>query len=479
MIRGIVELDVFDSTGKLKKHIKKHNTVTQLGKMAALTRGVAGLFDYCSLYGAGVQKTLDTGDYINAYTPSFATELTTPPTKPTSAVVTCKLTSRQASQFAGHSQVALADSEILGYCSSEIATSLDVKQGIRVNARNANADMIVASDKRQAARYSWTGIEGNLNTIAMFIPPLAIQQLADSYNTADATNKTSGFTGFIPTGDANVTGKKIAIGANHNKLLDLEQLTLADFTPGTSAVAPASSFGRNAFEFGNYIITFAPCTGSITNYSRQYTQQKVTVYNKNNNAFYAQNLIDTSSLIYGFFVNSNTLYAIVGGNVYSCAVTDSAITLTQVTAAIYVDSSWLVQYSSKPTWAFIPVQQGSTYYTYCIVVDKANTTANCYLMDDLINAAADRYIAPGTTSNGTEYSTGSVIQAYDVCHGGVYLNCLYEIETTVNNGTLGMYIAPAGQWGNLFSYFDLEETVEIGTADTVQLTYYYQLEDQQ
>lgn len=447
MLTGTVELDVFDSTGKRKKHLVKHNSITQLGKMAALTRGVAGLFDYCQQYGQGVQKVTDTGDYSYSGTTQ----------KPSTGIVTCRLTSKSAADFAYRSHISLTDAETLGYCGSEVATSADAKQGIRQNARDAQGNMIVGNANREAARYSWTGIEGNLNTIAMFIPPLSIRHLADSYG-SDSSDKTTVDPGIIVSGDAGVTGEKIAIGAYQDILLNLSDLSMGDFIPGTPSVTTYTHTGRCGFAFGDYIITFTPyANGDPQQFG--ITPQPITVYNKTNNTFYTQSIPSGTYVVRGFFVKNNALYFCASSKVFSCAIDDTAITFTEVTASSYIDSSWI-----SDSYGLVPIQFGATYETYVIASGTDHFTS-CYIMPDMLLTANDRYLAPWA-GNKSYYT-------YAGARGGVYLNCIYSIETE------GLWLTPAGQWGNLFSYFDLEETVEITTADTVQLTYYYQLEDPQ
>lgn len=468
MVTGKLSLQLYDKHHKLKKSMTKHNTITPLGKAAALAAGLSGLYDYCGLYGAGVQKGIDTGDYSSSSTNPD----TNPPTKPSTGVVTMKLTSVQSSNFAGKSFMSLEDSEVLGYASTDTETGVDAKQGIRQTAYDSGSNALVGSPTREVARFAWTGIEGSLNTIGMFIPPLAIEHLADSYDETAATpNKTDNTNKFIVPGDAGVTGANIAIGASHDKLLDLATLSLSDFVPGTPALALNTKTGRCAFEFGNYIITFTPDRGLQTDGT---ATQHVSVYNKTNNVFYHQSLTGFDyARIAGFIISNNTLYAVVGTgtpDVYSVAVSDSALTLTAVTASTVLNSAWSAEISTGLKYAFCPVQIGTDTYTYVFSgwLESSGSTFSQfdnYIIKDMVNQTPDeKYKAP---------QVANTWQSSTYLAAGVFLNCLYEITAD------GLYIAPAGQFGNMFSYFDLGETWTIATTDTLQVSYFYELEEQQ
>lgn len=457
-IRGKVALSLIDQSGKVKRTKTKHNTITELGKMAALTRGVAGLTDYCELYGAAVAKGRETGDKSLI--------------KPAGSTVKIVLTSRQATEFENASFAALADNEILGYATTATAATGTAKEGIRVTARNAQLAQLVASQTRAGMRFSWTGIEGNLNTIGMFIPPLAISHLVDNTDESATPDHTTVTSQFLLTGQASVPADCIAIGSSRNKLLNLNSLTLADFTPGSSNIKPGYA-GRSAFYWGDYIITFTPLPGATSQSSS--FKQAVTVFNTSTNASYTQLIVSDSFTLAGFTVENNKLYAIglnsTTFNAYECTVTDSEIQTSLIqNIAFIANPGWLTRVSSPVNhnkYGFVPVQIGDKYYTYCIdaYIEDIRNEINCYLVPDLsVQGPSNNCLAP--------YVYGSYMYTNMTHHvGGIYLNTLYNIDDA------GLYIAPAGQFGNLFSYFDLEETWEIAASDTLQLSYFYELED--
>lgn len=464
---GKLTLQLYDKQHKLKKSLTKHNTITSLGKAAALAAGLSGLYDYCNLYGAGVQKGIDTGDYSSSSTDPDVY----PPTKPATGVVTMKLTSVQSSDFADKSFVSLEDSEVLGYASSDTETSSDAKQGIRQTAYDSSSNALVGSPTREVARFAWTGIEGSLNTIGMFIPPLAIEHLVDSYDSSsESPGMTDNTNKFIVPGDAGVTGANIAIGASHDKLLDLSTLNLSDFAPDTAELPLNTKTGRCAFEFGDYIITFTPDRGIQTDLT---ATQHVSVYNTTNNVFYHQSLTGFDyARIAGFIISNNTLYAVVGAgtpDVYSVAVSDSALTLTSVTASTVLNSAWSTEISTGLKYAFCPVQIGEETYTYVFTawIESSGSAIEFfdnYIIKDMVNQVPDENYKAPQVANTWQSSTYHA--------AGVFLNCIYNIDSD------GLYIAPAGQFGNLFSYFDLGETWTIATTDTLQISYFYELEEQ-
>ena len=471
-ISGKVDLCLFDKDGNIKHKKTRHNTITELGKMATLTRGLAGLADYCDLYGAAVAKGRETGDESTV--------------KPEGGTVKIVLTSKTATELAGKSYEALEDSEVLGYATTATSASSNPKEGIRVAARNAQLAMTVASQTRAGMRFSWSGIEGNLNTIGMFIPPLSITHLADSTDTT-SPDYTSLYTQFIPGGQADVPANCIAIGSSKNKLLNLETLTLADFTPGSTSLK-ATVAGRCAFNWGDYIITFTPMQGEIDSYNQSAQPPvsfnaaaipPITVYNKVTGASYTTE-IGSSFVVYGFTVNNNKLYVIgkdTDVKVYECTVTDTAITTSNTSPyTLIVKQEWISQqtgyFGAYNDYGFVPIQIADKYYTYCINTylnygEDVNYTHDCYIVSNLSTQAPDeKYLAPHVYGC-NYYSNSNVLQGV----GGVYLNSTYYIKSE------GMYISPAEQFGNLFSYFDLAETWAIAAADTLQISYYYELED--
>ena len=451
-LHGKVSLTLLDKNGTVKKTKCKHNTITALGKMAALTNGVANLTDYCNLYGASVAKPHETGDKGM--------------TKASTSVVKIVLTNKQAASFEGKSFESLEDSEIIGFATSATENTGVAKEGIRVSARNEQLDVLVANQTRDGVRFSWTGIEGNLNSVCMFIPPLAIMQCCDNTDTTKAEYTTQ----FITTGDASVPADCIAIGPSLTKLLNLKTFTISDFIPGTRAV-PTSLSGRCAFYFGDYTITFCPFSSMI-----------VTVYNTKTKVYYTVDVSSSISSVLcvaGFIIKNNELYMIgieyetaYKATAYKVTVTDS-----EMTFALYSDSTniintnWIsvqTQYGDTyNTWSFVPVQIGNEVYTYCIDSYYANAESqnDCFIIKDMQAQSQDnKYIAP--------HVTGAYVYS-NITHnvGGVYLNTIYHIDTK------GLYVAPVGQYGNLFSYFDLAETWAIASTDTLQLSYFYELED--
>lgn len=459
-LQGKVSLTLLDKNGTVKKTKCKHNTITALGKMAALTNGIANLTDYCNLYGASVAKPHETGDKGM--------------TKAATSVVKIVLTNKQASSFEGKSFESLADSEIIGYATSATENTGVAKEGIRVSARNEQLDVLVANQTRDGVRFSWTGIEGSLNSIGMFIPPLAIMQCCDSTNTT-AAEYTTVSKQFITTGDGSVPADCIAIGPSLTKLLNLKTLTISDFVPGTRAV-PASVSGRCAFYFGDYIITFCPTRDNSE------SVQLLTVYNIKTDVYYTVDVSSSISSVLcvsGFIIKNNELYmiGIEYETAYKATTYKVTITDSETTFALYSDSTniinanWISIYTPSGVmynkWSFVPVQIGNETYTYCIDSYYKNTDFqnDCFIIKDMQAQSQDnKYIAPHVTGAYVYSDTPRNV-------GGVYLNTIYHIDIT------GLYVAPVGQYGNLFSYFDLEGTWEIAPTDTLQLSYFYELED--
>ena len=458
MIRGELELQLLDKSGNVKNSIKKHNTVTDLGKMACLTRGIAGLFDQCNQYGAGVQKGYESGDYTNY-------------TKPANSAVKLLLTDLNATEFAGKSVKMIDDENIIGYGFEDVAASADPKQGIRQNVTDSNNNIIVGTPTRSAAKWAWTGIEGNLKTVVMQIPPMSILHKINDDNTAGT------ITDFVPEGFDGVPYGYIATknASGIGRLINLDTLTLSDFTPSGNTLAINGKSTRSGFEFGNYIITF-PHTCSVYTAVENY----ITVYNKSTQAKYTVDPSTTFSGYYcmGFIIKNNTLYAVTMMynrsvttayfKVFSVVVSDVSLTVTEVTADDVLDSSWRVFYNVQNgyyysnNFNFVPVKldNDSEYKTYCI----GNSVTKSYLVADLVTET------PSTAAEAP--ALGTALTA------GVYRNRLYTILRAVDSWLgAGMFITPAGQFGNIFSYFDLEETWTITAADTLQVTYTYTLED--
>lgn len=457
-LHGKVSLTLLSEDGTVKKTKSKHNTITSLGKMAALTKGVANLTDYCSLYGASVAKPHETGD--------------SGMTKASTSVVKVVLTNKAASSFEGKSFESLADSEVIGFATSATEATGIAKEGIRVSAKNEQLDTLVANQTRDGVRFSWTGIEGNLNSIGMFIPPLAVMQGCDNTD-GTAQEYTTQSTQFLTTGDGSVPADCIAIGPSLTKLLNLKTLTISDFVPGSRAIQAGYS-GRCAFYFGDYIITFCPTMGQ---YSTLDFVQLLTVYNTRTEVYYTIQLslyISSSYIPSGFIIKNNELYMIGIINsaaVYKVTVTDSGMTFSSYSDWYSIINADWIRINTYPfkynRWGFVPVQIGNETYTYCIDSFYSNLASqnDCFIIKDMqAQSQNDDYLAPHVTG---AYVYSNI--SHDI--GGVYLNTIYHIDN------YGLYVAPIGQYGNLFSYFDLEETWEIASTDTLQLSYFYELED--
>lgn len=459
-LQGKVSLTLLDKNGTVKKTKCKHNTITALGKMAALTNGVANLTDYCNLYGASVAKPHETGDKGMK--------------KAATSVVKIVLTSKAAASFEGKSFESLADSEIIGFATSATENTGVAKEGIRVSARNEQLDVLVANQTRDGVRFNWTGIEGNLNSVCMFIPPLAVMQCCDNTDTTSAQYTTLS-TQFITTGDGSVPADCIAIGPSSTKLLNLKTLTISDFVPGTRTV-PTSISGRCAFYFGDYTITFCPVRVNSS------SVQLLTVYNTKTKVYYTVDVSSSISSVLcvaGFIIKNNELHmiGIEHETAYKATTYKVTITDSETTFALYSDSTNIINtnWISAQTpngvmynkWSFVPVQIGNEIYTYCIDSYYGNTASqnDCYIIKDMQAQSPNKnYIAPHVTGAYVYSNTTRSV-------GGVYLNTIYSIDNT------GLYVAPVGQYGNLFSYFDLGGTWEIASTDTLQLSYFYELED--
>lgn len=476
MIRGELTLKHIDKDGHVLHSLTKHNNVTVLGKMGALTRGIAGLFDQCNQYGASVQKGLESGDHTSYV-------------KPSNSAIKLLLTSLQASSLNGKSFEIIDDSDILGYGFEDVTQSSNPKQGVRQNATDDQGNIIVANATRAAGKWAWSGIEGNLNSIVMQTPPFA------AYHKIDDDTQQS-MIRFIPEGFAGVPAGYIAVGNStdgFNKLLNLATLQLSDFEPSSYSITDTDYGVRSGFKFGDYTITFIPVRDGYNDL----TKNLVTVFNRQTQAAYtvALNSLVSGLWAAGFTVKNNNLY-LIGGvynsgssplSVYQVTLTDSAMSLTAVTASDVVDSSWWSfispsNYYNFNKFSFVPVQNGTSgeYYTLCFPTNNGTTGVDTttYIVKDLSTETSSTatvmpYFAGRifTGGGGTNYLGNAL---------SVYCNCV--INVFAGNGytsafDYGFYVVPEGQFGNVFSYFDTEQTWVIAAADTLQVTYTYTLED--
>lgn len=475
MIHGELTLQHINKDGHVLHSKTKHNQVTTLGKIGVLARGIAGLFDQCNQYGASVQKGLEAGDY-NDYA------------KPANSAIKLLLTSLQASSLAGKSFEVISDSDILGYGFEDVVQSSNPKQGVRQNATDAQGNIIVANATRAAGKWTWSGIEGNLNSIVMQTPPFAV------YHKIDDDTQLS-MTRFIPEGFAGVPAGYIAVGNSTDgftKLLNLATLQLSDFEPSSYNITDTEYGVRSGFKFGNYTITFIPVRDGYNDL----TKNLVTVFNRQTQAAYtvALNSLVSGLWAAGFTVKNNNLY-LIGGvynsgssplSVYQVTLTDSAMSLSAVTASDIVDSSWWrfihSNYYDFNKFSFVPVQNGTAgeYYTLCFPTNNGTTGVGTttYIVKDLsIETASTATVMPYFAGRINTNSIGSDRLSNAL---SVYCNCVINVYT--GNGytsafDYGFYVSPEGQFGNVFSCFDLEETWTIAAADTLQVTYTYTLED--
>lgn len=420
-IRGRVKVEHRDKDGKLLNFIDKHNTITELGKAASLFFGVSALgipnaiqpgFVYPDSNSAGAQASTD---YVQ--------------TKTADTVVECELLSTPAADIAAASLPSLFvpdDNDIIGFAKEKTATtSLATKEGIRVAPQNSNKQVITATAEGNTASfgYQWTGIEGELHTVAMNIPGVILKHtMPDMFN----QNNT-----FIPEKHNGVpTGKIAAGGSGYTKLLDLNTDAITDFTPTGSYVSVTRWCG---LKFGDYII--------------ECLTDQIRVTNASSGTTYTENW----SGLRGAWIEGSTLYILTYSSstftCYSATVSDSAITATVVTLSDHVASTWQHDY-----YYFAGLSDGSVVILGYI--------------DGMSNRQPTK-IVHKLTDTTAKMETRDVYEKSLMC---VYLDNIISYYTT-------SAIIPAGQFGWLLSYLDLESNWTINAADTVTVTYTYELEE--
>jgi hypothetical protein len=417
-IRGYVTVEHRDKNGLLKHHISKHNTITELGKSSALFFGTSALAatsfstpktktgypqpskymmgDYVSMIGAVPQKT-DT--------------------------VECLLLSDTAASIAAKDNPELfnpSPTNIIGFANSKVAgDTLSTGEGIRTDA---NVDIL---GSKVVLKYSWeNGLTGDVNTIGMRLPLITIlHNITNFFNTSYH---------YIPQKQNGVPVHAIAAGgASYNRLLDLDTLSLSDFTPAGS--------------FDNVV---AICTLEYNGYTVEMITNKLRVTNNSNSVTYEE----TWTGIRGLFVRNNNLYAYVvsggSGTLYKLTLTDSQTASTAISdISSVLNSEWQTVVSNLQSY-LCGLADGSFLFAQY----KSDSGSNwLYFVPD--TAASTKYFV---------YSGLSAVTAFTTYCGNVIFESLNKI-------------IPAGQFGTFYSYFDLEQTWTIEATDTVKVTYIYDL----
>lgn len=419
-IRGRVIVEHRNKNGRLLNYIDKHNTITELGKAASLFFGVSAL---------GIPNAVQPGIvYPDANNAGFGSSADYVQTKNADTVVECELLSTIASDIAASSLPSLFvpdNNDIIGFAKEKTAaTSLAAKEGIRVAPQNSNKQVITATAEGNTASFGfrWTGIEGTLHTVAMNIPGVILKHtMPDMFN----QNYT-----FIPEQHNGVPAGKIAAGgSSYNKLLDLNTDAITDFTPTGSYVSVTRWCG---LKFGDYII--------------ECLTDQIRVTNTVNGTTYTENW----SGLHGAWIEGSTLYIITYSSSFTCysaTVSDSAITATVVTLADHVASTW-----QNANYYFAGLSDGSVVLLGYI--------------DSMSNRQPTK-IVHKLTDTTAKMETRDVYDKALMC---VYLDNIISYYTS-------SAIIPAGQFGWLFSYLDLESNWTINATDTVTVTYTYELEE--
>ena len=408
-LQGTVKVEHRDKNGRLKHYINKHNTITELGKASALFFGVTALAD---------DNVTLSPKFVLGY-PMPDEDMITSGTMQKSGTVECLLLSDQASSIAAKDRPELfvpSASNIIGFAANKTTSdTLDSKEGIRVTTSPASA----LGNKVQLAYY-WEGLEGDVNTIGMRMPPFAIY-----HNISDFFNTTYN---FIPQGQCDVPSHCIAAGGStYNRLLNLDSLSLSDFVPAGTADD-----------------TNVKCVLEHNGYTIYFLYNEIRVIKDSTGDTYTE----TWTGLKGLFIKSGVLYAYTRSGdtatLYSCTVSDNEITAS-------------------------PVSDPST------VINPEHMNAKMYGSYVNIYGVADGAIAYNKEVQGSQYlviaadivaADYSIIYYSDITPFVVCGNIIYQ--------DLNM-ISAAGQYGWLYSYFDLEQTWQIETTDTVKVSYTYEL----
>lgn len=419
-IRGRVIVEHRNKDGRLLNYVNKHNTITELGKAASLFFGVSAL---------GIPNAVQPGLVYPDFNSAGSTNQDNQgQTKNEDTVVECDLLETSAATIAASSRPELfvpEDNDVLGFAKEKTATgSLAAKEGIRVPPQNSSKQIITATAEGNTASFSfrWTDIEGDLRTVTMKIPSLLLVHTLPSMFSQSYT--------FIPEQHNGVpTGKIVAGGASYNKLLDLSTDAITDFTPTGSYSSVTRWCG---LKFGDYLI--------------ECLTDQVRVTNTVNGTTYTENW----SGLRGAWTENGTLYLLTYTSrtftCYSATVSDSAITATVVTLADHVASTWQNQYLyvaglSDDSVVILSYVDGMANDVPAKIVQKLTDTTPIW----------------SATFN-ADFST--------MC---VYLDNIINLTDSS--------ISPAGQFGILFSYLDLESSWPINATDTVTVTYTYELEE--
>lgn len=416
-LRGMVTVEHRDKNGILKHYKSKHNTITELGKASALFFGVSALAmnDFSApKITTGYPKPclemlVDSGTYtIYKY-----------------GVVECQLLADTAASISAKDKPTMfipSSSNLIGFAGKKISgDTLDNKEGIRVDA-----DVTGTNFNGVRLRYTWEGIEGNINTVGMKIAPTAIFHTIDNFFN-DSYH-------YIPQKQNGVPLHSIAAGgASYNRLLDLDNLSLSSFTPS-----------------GSFDGEVAQCTLEYNGYTIECLTDELRVTNNANDATYTE----TWTGLKGIFVKNNVLYAYTFSSntntLYSLTVSDSATSSTVVS-----DISTVINSAHLSSGIIVNklcgLADGVVYYEY----NDGMGNWQFRVVPDISKADYYRIEMPFS------------FNSYDGPGTKVYCgNLIFEKYNRV---------VPADQIGWLFSYFDLEQTWEVEATDTVSVKYSYEL----
>lgn len=414
-MQGKVDFIIKDKDGRIKTRINKHNRITELGKIACLARGLTGLADYCNVAGNNFYSQPEAG-YAN--------------TKSSTQVGKILLLDKAANTI--DSLYIENSSEIIGHASNAAAATTDPKEGFRVlDVNTTGTPGPVANAVR--FKYTWTGISGDIRTVAMSAPPFVATHVLSPDNTGNNL-----FTKMKPESFDNVPAGCIGLfSTNESKAMQLDTLAMEDVVAGSDVTAFEAMKG---FVYGNYHIFYG---------DNNYTY----VYNTVTGVHYKQSLAAID-----FFYYNNELwcsYAASLSKYYAkvTAVTDEAITLSSSQTSP-INSAW-------SSYKFTPLSNGLNLAIYYY----STSTCNIYIVSDVSAGLSSAVLLWNETNN-------NILRPYGL------LDCImFYADTSGIFGCSGYAVSPAGQWGNILSVFDLEDTYTVAATDTVLVEYTYTLED--
>lgn len=436
-LRGHVKFEVRDSKGKLKLHIDKNNHITELGKAAALFYGVSSLVIPSDVY-SGYTVPDDNG--------RPATSGSTYSQKDSTAIVECDLLDKPASDLADACWLEPTSDELTAFGKNTTASgSLTTKEGLRVVPTDMTTGAKIAASaagNKITTQYQFTNISGDVQTIAMRIPKIAlVHNLPDMFNNDNE---------FIPSLLAGTTARQIAVGgASYNKALNLDTLAITDFVP-TDTFTPNKCFG--AIEYNGFILEGSYNSLRVTEIATG------TTYTENWTGI--RGLFETSTNAYILCYNSYwRLYEIT-------SVSDTETQTTEVNWYTVIGTNDLCPSSSIPTNYYLTsFRQGDQILYFAHDVEFTSgmvTTYGMIIFDDLNKNMND------SSNYRLETDSYAASDIYWCNYRGLLIHYGYYTYSEVLTGD---------QIGNLFSYFDLEQTYTLEATDIVTVTYTYELEE--